>query len=62
MTFGFADSEELSRAVSEETSEIEVNDSAEVLARHSGVESLISMVDKRLYIGKGSGKNRVVDK
>ena len=61
MTFGFAASEELSRAVSEETAEIKVNEAAESL-RHSGVESLISMVDKRLYVGKGSGKNVVVDK
>lgn len=62
MTFGFADSDELNRAVSEGTAEIESNDSTEILSKHSGVESLISMVDKRLYVGKGSGKNVVVDK
>lgn len=62
MTFGFADSDELNRAVSEGTAEIELNDSTEILSKHSGVESLISMVDKRLYFGKGSGKNVVVDK
>lgn len=62
MTFGFADSDELKRAINEGTAEINITESAEALSRHSGVESLISMVDKRLYVGKGSGKNVVVDK
>lgn len=62
MTFGFADSEELPRAINEGTTEIETNETAEAVTKRSGVESLISMVDKRLYVGKGSGKNVVVDK
>lgn len=62
MTFGFADSEEMVRAIDEGTAELEIIDGTEAISKHSGVESLISMVDKRLYVGKDSGKNVVVDK
>lgn len=63
MTFGFADSDELVRAIDEGTAGLEIPENTEVISsKHSGVESLISMVDKRLYVGKGSGKNVVVDK
>ncbi|MDE6728082.1 MAG: GGDEF domain-containing protein, partial [Oscillospiraceae bacterium] len=62
MTFGFADSEELKRAISESNSEMETTEESEMISKHFGVESLISMVDKRLYTGKGIGKNVVVDK
>ena len=57
MTFGFADSEEIALAVSE--SYLEKDDSKEI-SKHFRVESLISMVDKRLYTGKESGKNVVI--
>lgn len=61
MTFGFADSGEINRAISE--SSVSPNESAnETLSKRLGVESLISMADKRLYVGKGSGKNVVVDR
>lgn len=56
MTFGFADSEEIGLAISEIN--LEKND--ETVSKRFGVESLISMVDKRLYTGKGSGKNVVI--
>ncbi len=59
MTFGFADSGEIARAVAE--SNIEKSD-LEALSKRMCVESLIAMVDKRLYIGKGNGKNVVVSK
>lgn len=62
MTFGFADSDELKRAINEGTAEIEMTENSEAISKHLGVESLISMVDKRLYVGKGIGKNVVVDK
>lgn len=58
MTFGFADSEEIKRAMSE----CEENDNSDPTSKRYGMESLISMADKRLYTGKGSGKNVVVDK
>lgn len=58
MTFGFADSEEIQRAISEN----EINDVVEQPSLRMGIESLISMADKRLYIGKDRGKNVVVDK
>lgn len=58
MTFGFADSEEIQRAISEN----EINDAVEQPSLRMGIESLISMADKRLYIGKDRGKNVVVDK
>lgn len=62
MTFGFADSDELNQAIDEGTTEIEILETPEAVTKRLGVESLISMVDKRLYVGKGSGKNVVVDK
>lgn len=63
MTFGFADSDEVGKAIDEGTAEIEIPEVTEISAtKQSGVESLINMVDKRLYVGKGSGKNVVVDK
>lgn len=58
MTFGFADSEEIKRAMTE----CEENDNVDPTSKRYGMESLISMADKRLYMGKGSGKNVVVDK
>ena len=58
MTFGFADSEEIGRAISENY--LEKSDETKEAGRHYRVESLISMVDKRLYTGKGSGKNVVI--
>lgn len=60
MTFGFADSEEIGLAVSE--SFLEKEDDTKEISKHFRVESLISMVDKRLYTGKESGKNVVVSK
>lgn len=62
MTFGFADSseeetalEELSVAVSSD------GGSAHTKTPHRiAVDSLISMVDKRLYVGKRSGKNVII--
>ncbi len=63
MTFGFAGSEEKSEAINEtlKTAEIEI---AKVNSTrppsHIGVESLISMVDKRLYVGKRNGKNVII--
>ncbi|MDE7229101.1 MAG: GGDEF domain-containing protein [Oscillospiraceae bacterium] len=63
MTFGFAGSEEKSEAINEtlKTAELEiakVNTSRP--PSHIGVESLISMVDKRLYVGKRNGKNVII--
>lgn len=58
MTFGFADSEEIGLAVSE--SYLDKNDDTKEISKHFRVESLISMVDKRLYTGKESGKNVVI--
>jgi len=60
MTFGFADSGEIARALKE--SNAEKSEPSEASSRRYGMESLISMADKRLYTGKGSGKNVVVDK
>lgn len=60
MTFGFADSEEIGLAIAE--SYMEKEDETKEVGKHFRVESLISMVDKRLYTGKGSGKNVVVDR
>ena len=60
MTFGFADSGEIRRAI--ELSQIEKNSDTEVVSMRYGVESLISLVDKRLYFGKNHGKNKVVDR
>ncbi len=57
MTFGFADSAEISRALEESDM-----GKSEAVTKRSGMEALISMADKRLYTGKGGGKNVVVDK
>ena len=61
MTFGFAGSEERKRTF--ETAELEIITPATTATRtqsHIEVESLISMVDKRLYVGKRNGKNVIV--
>lgn len=58
MTFGFAGSEE--KLESFKTAEIEMITSATRTQTHIGIESLISMVDKRLYTGKRSGKNVII--
>ncbi len=60
MTFGFADSAEVARALKE--SHVENSEGSVATTRRYGMESLISMADKRLYTGKGNGKNVVVDK
>ncbi|MDE7362339.1 MAG: diguanylate cyclase, partial [Oscillospiraceae bacterium] len=62
MTFGFADSEEESAAlaarhIAENAAE---TDEPAKIPPHLGIDSLISMVDKRLYIGKRSGKNVII--
>ncbi len=63
MTFGFADNseedaafEELSVAVSSESG-VSIPTKA---PHHIAIDSLISIVDKRLYVGKRSGKNVIV--
>ncbi|MBD5383812.1 MAG: GGDEF domain-containing protein [Ruminococcaceae bacterium] len=59
MTFGFADSEEKNAAI--ELSSVVVDSSSPIKTpHHLGIDSLISMVDKRLYIGKRRGKNVIV--
>ena len=58
MTFGFADSEEIGLAISE--GYLNKEDDTKEVSKHFRVESLISMVDKRLYTGKESGKNVVI--
>ena len=58
MTFGFADSEEKSQSL--KTAEIEILTTATRTQAHIGIESLISMVDKRLYVGKRNGKNVII--
>ncbi|MCM1166098.1 MAG: GGDEF domain-containing protein [Lachnospiraceae bacterium] len=63
MTFGFADSEEKNAALAlRDLAENTVDNSAPIASphHHQGIDSLISMVDKRLYIGKRSGKNVIV--
>lgn len=57
MTFGFADSAEIARALEESDA-----GKSEAVTKRSDMEALISMADKRLYTGKGGGKNVVVDK
>ncbi len=59
MTFGFADSDETARAVAE--SHIEKSKDGETVSKNYEVESLISLVDKRLYVGKNSGKNVIIN-
>ena len=61
MTFGFAGSEE--RTHTFETAELEIITPSTTATRtqsHIEIESLISMVDKRLYVGKRSGKNVII--
>ena len=57
MTFGFADSEEMPDFSQPDNIE-EV--AASRTPAHIGMENLISVVDKRLYIGKRSGKNVII--
>lgn len=62
MTFGFADSEEegaalAARSIAENSAD---SDEPAKIPAHLGIDSLISMVDKRLYIGKRSGKNVII--
>lgn len=62
MTFGFADSGELCAALKPDGEITAAEDSSSPIEtpRQVGIDSLISMVDKRLYIGKRSGKNVIV--
>ena len=62
MTFGFADSEEKGAALASRSLTENTADSGSPIKtpHHLGIDSLISMVDKRLYIGKRSGKNVIV--
>lgn len=63
MTFGFAGSEEKSEAINETLKTAELDIAKVNTSRppsHIGVESLISMVDKRLYVGKRNGKNVII--
>ncbi len=62
MTFGFADSEEKGAALASRSLNENTADSGSPIKtpHHLGIDSLISMVDKRLYIGKRSGKNVIV--
>lgn len=57
MTFGFADSAEETAAI--ETRTVSENTGV-TQTHHKGIDSLISMVDKRLYAGKHRGKNVIV--
>lgn len=57
MTFGFADSAEETAAAARTVSE-DIPEGSQT--HHKGIESLISMVDKRLYVGKHRGKNVIV--
>ena len=59
MTFGFADSEEKNAAI-ESSGAAEEGSSPIKTPHHIGIDSLISMVDKRLYIGKRRGKNVII--
>ena len=61
MTFGFAGSEEKTQTF--RTAEFEIITPAATSTRtqsHIKIESLISMVDKRLYVGKRNGKNVII--
>lgn len=58
MTFGFAGSEEVSNAMSNLSADL-VKTTVRTPS-HLEVDSLISMVDKRLYVGKRNGKNVIV--
>ena len=62
MTFGFAGSEEKTHAF--ETAEIGIITPPAATSKrtqsHIEIETLISMVDKRLYVGKRNGKNVII--
>lgn len=58
MTFGFAGSEEETNALNSVSADTVTT--AVRTPSHLGIDSLISMVDKRLYVGKRSGKNVIV--
>lgn len=57
MTFGFADSDEMEDLRKPEDVDVVT---ATRTAAHIGMENLISVVDKRLYVGKRSGKNVII--
>ncbi|MDE7234291.1 MAG: hypothetical protein K2N29_04445, partial [Ruminiclostridium sp.] len=57
MTFGFADCEE---KPSDEISAVNSVRSAVRAPSDLAVDSLISMVDQRLYVGKRNGKNVII--
>ncbi len=59
MTFGFADSAE-KESILVESGEVEKNGLRARADSHSEFDSLISVVDKRLYVGKRSGKNVII--
>lgn len=59
MTFGFADSAEKEDIITE-SGEVEKDKLRERADSHSEFDSLISVVDKRLYVGKRSGKNKII--
>lgn len=61
MTFGFAGSEEKTQAF--RAAEVEIITPTTTSTRtqsHIEIEALISMVDKRLYVGKRNGKNVII--
>lgn len=58
MTFGFAGSEETAKAL--ENCNSDTLTTSVRAPSHLGIDSLISMVDKRLYVGKRNGKNVIV--
>lgn len=63
MTFGFADSSEEETALEELSAAVSSEGGAAAHTKtphHIAIDSLISMVDKRLYVGKRSGKNVIV--
>lgn len=61
MTFGFVDSGELAQAVSQSVIRVKERPIEESISSKD-IESLISMADARLYVGKSGGKNIVVYK
>lgn len=61
MTFGFADSSEEDAALEELSADVSSEGGINTKTPHRiAIDSLISMVDKRLYVGKRSGKNVIV--
>lgn len=60
MTFGFADSSEEEAALEELSVAVSSEGSYTKTPHRIAIDSLISMVDKRLYVGKRSGKNVIV--